>query len=614
MKRNLQNKVSLIAVGFLTLLGSNVTFAQGEDCATATAITPGTYTGTTVGALVDAAPFCGTADGTGGGVWYQVTGTNNCGIFTASLCTGTAYDTKIRVYDGTCGALNCIGGSDDVCGVQSEYAWNYTPGTTYYILVHGSAAAEGAFSLLLSESSTDVIDPVPASTLTAGGVDQANLIDNAYMAAFSQTDLAQSFIPAQNSICGASVYTYAGAGSNGDLTISLYSNLPNAGGVLLASGVSVNAGSGMWADVYWTPVSVTPGVTYYLVFTCTNGGMGLDGDVNNNYPGGNVYANGGYGPFPGFDYTFQTFYGCGVLSPITSICPLSSLPIPTADDNCAGTIDGVSDAVFPISSNTLVTWTYDDGNGNVTTETQQVNVTADATDPVPDLGSLPDLNENCSSTPVAPTATDNCAGVITGVPDVTFPILASGLTVVTWTFDDGNGNSVTQTQNVNLLTVDASAAQTGATITANSATATYVWLDCNNAYAVIAGETGQSYTPTAITGSYAVEVTENGCVDTSACFVVDYTTISEVDNSVMIAVYPNPSTDNFNVQMNGLDHADVVINVLDVQGKIVYSKTLTNVNGTYTENVDASLFEKGVYAIEIRRDNVVLISEQVVKM
>ena len=69
--------------------------------------------------------------------------------------------------------------------------------------------------------------------------------------------------------------------------------------------------------------------------------------------------------------------------------------------------------------------------------------------------------------------------------------------------------------------------QNGTTLTADQTGATYQWLDCDNNYAVINGETNQSYTP-AVTGNYAVEVNMNGCIDTSACFLVDYTGIEEL--------------------------------------------------------------------------------------
>ena len=48
---------------------------------------------------------------------------------------------------------------------------------------------------------------------------------------------------------------------------------------------------------------------------------------------------------------------------------------------------------------TVVTWTYDDGNGNTVTQTQDV-VINDVTAPVPDVASLPDVTGECSTAPI----------------------------------------------------------------------------------------------------------------------------------------------------------------------------------------------------------------------
>jgi uncharacterized protein YrzB (UPF0473 family) len=62
--------------------------------------------------------------------------------------------------------------------------------------------------------------------------------------------------------------------------------------------------------------------------------------------------------------------------------------------------------------------------------------------------SLPDITAECSATPVAPTASDNCAGTVTGTTPTVFPITTQGTTIITWTYDDGNGNTSAQEQNV----------------------------------------------------------------------------------------------------------------------------------------------------------------------
>lgn len=66
------------------------------------------------------------------------------------------------------------------------------------------------------------------------------------------------------------------------------------------------------------------------------------------------------------------------------------------------------------------------------------------------------------------------------------------------------------------------------TLTANGGSE-YQWLDCNNNYAEIMGETGSTFTPTA-NGSYAVVVSEFGqlCPDTSDCFMVTNVGINDL--------------------------------------------------------------------------------------
>ena len=48
---------------------------------------------------------------------------------------------------------------------------------------------------------------------------------------------------------------------------------------------------------------------------------------------------------------------------------------PNASDNCSSSVIVTNDAQFPIISDTVVVWTYDDGNGNVTTQVQNIIIT-----------------------------------------------------------------------------------------------------------------------------------------------------------------------------------------------------------------------------------------------
>jgi hypothetical protein len=137
------------------------------------------------------------------------------------------------------------------------------------------------------------------------------------------------------------------------------------------------------------------------------------------------------------------------LPSITAQCT-ASVTAPTATDNCKGTITGTTSS--PVSYNTdgsyTITWIYNDGNGNTTTQ-QQLVVIDDNIAPVPDAAQLSPVTIGSVSALLAPTATDNCKGTITGTADLS-QLTTSGTFQVTWTYNDGNGNSTTQVQEVTL--------------------------------------------------------------------------------------------------------------------------------------------------------------------
>jgi PQQ-dependent dehydrogenase (s-GDH family) len=135
------------------------------------------------------------------------------------------------------------------------------------------------------------------------------------------------------------------------------------------------------------------------------------------------------------------------LPTITDQCSVTSITAPTATNSCSGAIVGTTTTVFPITTQgtTTVVWTYKYGNGNSLTQNQTV-IIDDTVAPV--TPTLTNVTAQCSATPSAPTTTDVCAGTITGTTTTTFPITTQGTTVVTWTFNDGNGQSITADQNV----------------------------------------------------------------------------------------------------------------------------------------------------------------------
>jgi len=185
----------------------------------------------------------------------------------------------------------------------------------------------------------------------------------------------------------------------------------------------------------------------------------------------------------------QTVIVDDVTAPVADVASLTNatgecsatVTAPTATDNCEGSITATTtDPLTYTDQGTFtVTWTYDDGNGNTSSQTQTV-IVDDVTAPVADVASLPNATGECSATVTAPTATDNCEGAITATTTDPLIYTDQGTFTVTWTYDDGNGNTSSQTQTVIVDDVTAPVAdvaslpnETGecsATVTAPTAT------------------------------------------------------------------------------------------------------------------------------------------------
>jgi hypothetical protein len=138
---------------------------------------------------------------------------------------------------------------------------------------------------------------------------------------------------------------------------------------------------------------------------------------------------------------------------------------------------------------------------------------------------------------------------------------------------------------------DIKTSSSGAIITANNLGSTYQWLDCDNSNATIPGETGQAYTAVA-NGNYAVELTENGCIDTTACVNIITTAILENNFGSEFNIYPNPTKGNFSVD---LDKTYNSILITDLNGRLIESKEY---NGTKLLNLKIDE-PAGIYLLKI---------------
>jgi len=137
-----------------------------------------------------------------------------------------------------------------------------------------------------------------------------------------------------------------------------------------------------------------------------------------------------------------------------------------------------------------------------------------------------------------------------------------------------NGCDSIVTLDLTIISVNTGTGTAGSTITSDASGAAYQWLDCDNCMAVIPGETNQSFTAVS-SGSYAVEVTENGCTDLSAC--TEITTVNEIENSLeeQFLAYPNPTTGMITIEFeNAQEYLD--IRLMSATGQMVETTSIRN--------------------------------------
>ena len=162
------------------------------------------------------------------------------------------------------------------------------------------------------------------------------------------------------------------------------------------------------------------------------------------------------------------------------------------------------------------------------------------------------------------------------------------------TFQTIHGCDSVVSLKLKIKTVDVSVIQNRNLLTAQATIAAYQWLDCNNGNTPIAGETNQSYMADK-NGNYAVEVTQDGCVEISACYLINAVGFMESIFEQIIKVYPNPCDGKFTIDMG------IEVPEMDVTVSNIYGQAVQRVNFKNQQLLDIELFEgKGLYFITLK--------------
>ncbi len=537
----------------------------------------------------------GTPAYTGEGTFTQSAGTTVYTVTDANSCVGTASvvvtePTAIVVSYSETGVL-CNGGTSSVTisatggtpAYTGEGTFTQSAGTTVYTVTDANSCSSTVSvvvteptALMAMSSFTPIACNGGSSTVTISGMDGTGPYTGE--GTFSQT-------------AGTTVYTVTDA--NGcTANTSVVITEPTA---ISASVVTVNASCFGLSDGS-IDLTVTGGTAPYT-FDWNSGAFTTE-DLTG-IPAG-VYAG-----------VVTDNNGCTDGGSVTITEP--ALLVATASGtnvNCNGVCDGTSSIVISGgTSGYTIDWTPGIPSGDGTSAITNLC-------PGTYTGTITDANGCTASSSytvtepaaIAASQTVNlCSGQSVTVGTSTYTSAGTYTDVLT----AFNSCDSTVTTIVTTSTVDVSTSVAGAVITANSATGTYQWLDCNAGNAPIAGETNQTYTAIA-NGDYAVEVTDGGCVDTSACVNINITGISNNTENVL-SIYPNPTMGMFNIVISNANISELIITIVDIQGKEVFSSVDKNVNGTFNKQINLEGISNGLYYIKMNTGAEVKIQKLIVQ-
>lgn len=284
-----------------------------------------------------------------------------------------------------------------------------------------------------------------------------------------------------------------------------------------------------------------------------------------------------------------------------------SLGTPTSSDNC-GIASVTNDANNLTVGTNTVTWTVTDVSGNTATATQLVTILDNEAPIITSCPTNISVNSNTANCAAIvswtlPMASDNCTTPIMSSTHNNGDVFPLGITLVTYSFEDASGNTVSCSFNVEVLnSLSATAVSSdvingndGAiAVTMNGGTApfSFSWTGPGSFSASTEDLSGLA------AGNYDAQITDaNGC---SFSLSATVGTASAVHSTALtgFGLYPNPTVSVVNVKAPEM--GNYLVEIYNQLGQQLLSESFYGEQKSF----DLSKLSAGVYAFKIsNKDN-----------
>lgn len=114
--------------------------------------------------------------------------------------------------------------------------------------------------------------------------------------------------------------------------------------------------------------------------------------------------------------------------------------------------------------------------------------------------------------------------------------------------------------------------------------------------------------------TYSVQVTDvYGCIAADTIEIDYVLTVSEASKDISFGIYPNPTTGQFNIVIEGTIHQSFSLDIMNLEGRLIKHEKIFVNQATYTQQIDLLNFAKGVYMVRLMNEGLVITKKLIVQ-